>query len=363
MLVLQHPRERRKAIGTARIAALCLPAAEIVVGVELGRHPAVRAALADTDCPPVLLYPPDAGDAVCSELPGGPFRLIVLDGTWHHARSLLRSNPWLQRLPRYGLAPSQPSNYRIRREPRQDCLSTIEALALTLGAIEGAPGRFEAMLNPFRAMVDTQIAYATRLGTPRRRAHPRSPRAARSRLPGELLEPRLVCVSVEANAWPYDPLAASPRQPHEAIHLCAVRLASGERFEQVIAPRLPLAQATLRHTRLSLDEVQAGGSLAALRHAWSEFLDARDVLCSWGVYGPRLLVRDGIQLPARWLDLRKVAGDHLKARPGSCEQLTRRFGLAHPTQGRGRGGERLGLLVALAQWLAREASGQPTGNA
>ena len=43
VLVLQHPREREKAIGTARIAALCLPNSEIVVGVDFSAHPRVQA--------------------------------------------------------------------------------------------------------------------------------------------------------------------------------------------------------------------------------------------------------------------------------------------------------------------------------
>ena len=31
--------------------------------------------------------------------------LVVLDGTWHHARSLFRENPWLDALPKYAFSP------------------------------------------------------------------------------------------------------------------------------------------------------------------------------------------------------------------------------------------------------------------
>jgi len=63
VLVLQHPREAEKAVGTARIARLCLPQAEIAIGVRLGEHPAVRAALSDPARPPIVLYPgPEARD-------------------------------------------------------------------------------------------------------------------------------------------------------------------------------------------------------------------------------------------------------------------------------------------------------------
>ena len=100
VVVLQHPRERHKAIGTARIAALCLPNAEILVGFDFEHDERARSLLADPDAPAVLLYPsPDARD-LKSDPPTGPVTLVVLDGTWSQSRSLLRDNSWLQSLPK-----------------------------------------------------------------------------------------------------------------------------------------------------------------------------------------------------------------------------------------------------------------------
>ena len=60
VLLLQHPRERRTPIGTARLAHLCLPGSELHVGVEFDEHPGVLAALAAAEAagrPAHLLFP------------------------------------------------------------------------------------------------------------------------------------------------------------------------------------------------------------------------------------------------------------------------------------------------------------------
>lgn len=359
VLVLQHPRERDKPIGTARMAALCLPSAEIAVGVSFEDDPRVRAALTDPTRPAVLLYPGDDAAEPVQTPPEGPVTLVVLDGTWAHAKKLLNKNPFLRALPRYALSPPRPSEYRIRKEPQGDYVSTIEALCYTLGALEGDAARFEALLAPFRAMVETQLDYTRRIGTARHRKKPRPGRLVRSRLPASLLEPGLVCVSVEANAWPFDPALGRAPHPHELVQLCALRLSDGARFEQLVAPRLPVGPSAQLHSRIPDSLLRAGASVAELQAAWRAFLRDDDVLCTWGLYGLGLMHREPLVLPAQRIDLRKVAGDHLKARPGSCEDLCTRLALPWQTLGMGRGGERLGMAVAVTRMLAEAAQPIP----
>jgi DTW domain-containing protein YfiP len=120
----------------------------------------------------VLLYPGEgAADLATTRLPG-PIALVVVDDTWPQAKKRERENPELAALPRYAFRPAAPSAYRVRREPDEAFVSTIEALARVLGALEGHTERFRSLLEPFRAMVDTQLATheaATRADDPRRR--------------------------------------------------------------------------------------------------------------------------------------------------------------------------------------------------
>lgn len=65
--------------------------------------------------------------------------IILLDGTWSQAKTLLYRNPWLHRLPRLALPTDVASIYgRLRREPRRGHVSTLEAAVAALGQL-GAP--------------------------------------------------------------------------------------------------------------------------------------------------------------------------------------------------------------------------------
>ncbi|MGB8931895.1 MAG: tRNA-uridine aminocarboxypropyltransferase, partial [Anaeromyxobacteraceae bacterium] len=231
--ILQHLRERKTAIGTARMAHLSLPNSELHLGVSFREHPRVRALAAEEGT--ALLFPGE-GAIDAAALRGRPPRtVIVVDGTWHQARKLLKENPFLLTLPRIGLSPVRPSNYRIRAEPSAECVSTIEATVLLLGALEGAPERFTPILEAFDKMVDLQIAERDRRsGSPRRlmRKGPKPPRtdttlATLRDRPGDA-----VAVYAESSGWLND---AAGREG-ELVQLVALRPSTGERFEAVVAP-------------------------------------------------------------------------------------------------------------------------------
>src|SRR6266568_3568897 len=150
VIFLQHPRESRVAIGTARMAHLALPNSELHEGFSFaGLEALVR------DPTAAVLFPgPDSP-------PTPPTRtLIVVDGTWPQARKIIRRNPLLARLRRFTLTPARPGAYRIRREPTPDCLATIEAVVEVLAILEGDRERCAGLLEAFTFMVERQLDYA-----------------------------------------------------------------------------------------------------------------------------------------------------------------------------------------------------------
>jgi DTW domain-containing protein YfiP len=349
--LLQHPRERKTAIGTARLAHLCLPGSELHVGVEFEDDAGVRAALADAEAsgrPAHLLFPgPRAVDLAEAKL-AGPITLVVVDGTWWQARKLLKRNARLASLPQIRFTPPAPSRYRIRREPAEDYVATVEALAHVLGALEGAPERFAALLRPFEAMIDTQVHYATNVrGGRRRHAAARERRAQRPRGPALLRERAgdVVCLHGEANAWP----ARRPGgHPPELVHWVARRMRTGETFEAVIAPRRPLAPAIPGHIRVPRERLAAGETWESFRTRWLAFVREDDVICSWGLRPPDLLESEGITLPAARVDVRPAVGVTFGMRAGAIEDCAARLGAAVPEpMGLGRGGARLATLSAI----------------
>lgn len=363
VVLLQHPRERDVAIGTARMASLCLPNSELHVGVDWEGSPALARALSDPARPPALLYPGDGAIDVAAHPPPGPITLVVVDGTWWQARKLVRSNPQIAALPRYAFVPPSPSEYRIRREPRETYVSTIEALAHVLGVLEGDPGRFAALLSPFRAMIDAQIDHQQRLhGARARRAQSPGRKPWRPHLPAILRERAgdLVCALGEANAWPFRAGMACSAYPDELVHWVACRVSTGELFETVVAPRHPLGPGTSLYTGLSPERLAAGGTVAGLLEGWSAFVRPSDVLCSWGHHAKSLFVEAGGPMPPEQLDLRQVVRTFTKGRTGTLEDLAARFGGAHgsPSLGAGRAGARLGQLVEITRHLTEVARGR-----
>jgi len=349
VVLLQHPRERHVPIGTARLAHLCLPDSELHVGVDFDDDHQVRAALAGVDeRPAYLLFPgPDAMD-LTEARPAGPITLVVVDGTWWQARKLLKRNAALRALPQLRFTPPAPSNYRIRREPADHCVATVEALALVLGALEGDPAGFARLLRPFEEMIDTQLRYArTVRGARHRHALHRARRARRPPM-GALLRANasnLVCVHGEANVWPARLLDGPPP---EIVHWVARRAGTGETFEAIIAPRRPLAPSIPGYIGVAPERLTTGESWASFRARWASFLRPEDFACTWGRYASDLVEAEGVALPTARLDLRPIAGTFLGARTGTVEECSARMGLSvGAAVATGRGGARLAALSAI----------------
>jgi DTW domain-containing protein len=166
LLILQHPQEQDRALGTARLTARHFANATVRVGLSwpsltkaLGgpvSDPArwavlylgsARATDLETDADIVALTRKgeiaDNQRAILNRIEG----VVLLDGTWSQAKALWWRNPWMLKCQRVILNPARPSRYgRLRREPRRDGLSTLEAAAMLMARLERDP-KIEAALN------------------------------------------------------------------------------------------------------------------------------------------------------------------------------------------------------------------------
>ena len=157
--ILQHRRERFHPVGTSRIARLglkrvrvepCWPRSDLASLVA--RLPQ-RAA---------LLYPSAGARDLSTLTPEEhPRHLIVLDGTWPQAKKIYNGQPWLQAMPHLRLRPKRMSGYGdVRRQPRQGCLATIEAIVEALRLLEPETRGFDGLLGVFASMVERQASFA-----------------------------------------------------------------------------------------------------------------------------------------------------------------------------------------------------------
>lgn len=345
VVILQHPRERDMPIGTARMATLCLADSELHVGIRWGESAAFQRVISDPDRPAILLSPGPTAKDILTEPPSGPVTLVVVDGTWSQAKTVVRDNPCLQALPRYAFSTPEPSQYRIRKEPRAEYVSTIEALMHVLGVLENDPARFRALLDPLNAMVDAQLlAQKTSPQRPSYRVPSALRRPSQRKLP-ELFTrnyDHVVCIVAEANAWPYTPDAK--RHPDELVHFVAERVATGERFDMIVKPEHGLAPSTTFHLKLPAETFDRGRSRAELEAALRAWLRPDDVICAWGTHGMNLA---SDLLPGNRLDLRAAAHRLLHKKFGSLEELVATYSELPATTEPGRARQRLALAVAL----------------
>ena len=369
---MQHPKESRVGVGTARMAHLSLPNSILRVGLDFSDDPIVRAVVATSE--PICVLFPRPGALDVSAFPRDrPVTLVVLDGTWTLARKLLTLNPALRALPHVAFTPRRPSDYRIRRQPSEICVSTVEALAEVLGVIEPDGGPFDGLLDPFHAMVEAQERYVNEVGDHRHRHRHRSAERAhrpsrQAALAARLAAdwPRLVCVQGDTNAWPRrDPA----RQPPEIVHWVAHRPATGETYEAVVAPRRPLAPTTPGQIELPAERLGAGQSVETWRRSWRTFSRSDDLVVTWGTFYGDLAADDGLALPERPLNLRTEALRMLQApnqkadrsplvrsRLRTIDDFAAHLGVAPAPLGlEGRAGRRLAALGGVLDVFARGA--------
>ena len=80
--------------------------------------------------------------------------VVVLDGTWSQAKALWWRNPWVLKAQRVVLNPKRASLYGVlRREPRREGLSTIEAVGLLLSRLEDRPEIETRLTENFQMML------------------------------------------------------------------------------------------------------------------------------------------------------------------------------------------------------------------
>ena len=88
--------------------------------------------------------------AILSDIEG----IVLLDGTWSQAKALWWRNAWMLKCQRVILGPKRPSRYgKLRKEPRGDGLSTIEAAAMLLAGLEKRPDIAETLNASFDRML------------------------------------------------------------------------------------------------------------------------------------------------------------------------------------------------------------------
>ncbi|MCL1118040.1 MULTISPECIES: tRNA-uridine aminocarboxypropyltransferase [Pseudomonadati] len=157
VIVMQHHSEVHHAKNTVRLMQLVIPEIKVVVGESQTDFSQLKAYL-DTQSKPIyVVYPSDNSVSVSQANPANNAIIILIDGTWRKAYKILQSNPWLLEYTALHLDVEHASNYIIRKAKRPDSLSTLEATALLLSAMDSAVDT-TPLFAAFDAMVQHRLS-------------------------------------------------------------------------------------------------------------------------------------------------------------------------------------------------------------
>uniref|UniRef100_A0A1B6EDJ1 tRNA-uridine aminocarboxypropyltransferase n=1 Tax=Clastoptera arizonana TaxID=38151 RepID=A0A1B6EDJ1_9HEMI len=163
VILLQHPAEEKRCLRTAPMLSLGLAPGHCVIfkGKKFPqqRHEGLDEIFRNPKS--ILLYP--SKDALPIEsLPSmldsdEPYNIIVIDGTWPQAKAIYNNTSELKCIKQVKLLNGGSSEYVIRTQPTEGCLSTLETAAEALSFIEDNKLYKDVLLRPLKALCDFQL--------------------------------------------------------------------------------------------------------------------------------------------------------------------------------------------------------------
>lgn len=184
-VILMHRKEQRDRLGTGtgRLTHLCIENSRLFVGLKFEAEPELENLLKNPALFPCVLAPGELPLDVGTQDGRKSFETLlrdktavvfVLDGSWTGAAKILEHNPRLAALPRVSFSTGRRSRYGFKKQPREECLSTLEAVHELIDLLERAhvaqvspPQGHHTLLEVFDSMVAFQRAFSppTRLAS------------------------------------------------------------------------------------------------------------------------------------------------------------------------------------------------------
>jgi DTW domain-containing protein len=153
VFVVMPPTERMNPTNTARIAERMIP--HCTIQVRGHKERAIDYSMLENPGRELFLLHPDGeyeASTTWAEERTKPVTLVVADGTWAQAKKITQRESALHGMKRVR-APNTQTKYSLRKNAPAGGLCTIEAIAHTLGFLEGTHVR-DALLNVFEILVE-----------------------------------------------------------------------------------------------------------------------------------------------------------------------------------------------------------------
>jgi len=165
VVIIQHPHEEKRCLRTAPILEAALPPQSYIKvrakRFSQHRHPELWKLISSPNS--IVMYPgPNA--TKLEDLPKiGPnqatYNIILIDGTWHQAKSMYYNSAKLKTVQQVCLGEEYQSEYVIRTQPSQSALSTVETAAIALATLEDNWSLYSSLVEPLKALCQFQISH------------------------------------------------------------------------------------------------------------------------------------------------------------------------------------------------------------
>jgi DTW domain-containing protein YfiP len=169
-IILMHPKEFKKTKnGTGHLTHLSLPNSELFMGIDFSDHARINEIIATHES--FILYPSSHAINLSHENPLSEKSLHVkkgvaiflIDSTWACSLKMMRESKNLHALSHISFDATKRSEFKIKEQPLEYCLSTIESTLTVLELLSKwqietiEHEKLGAFLTPFHAMINYQI--------------------------------------------------------------------------------------------------------------------------------------------------------------------------------------------------------------
>ncbi len=153
-------------MGTAKILSLSLVNCRTFIGENFTEHSELNQLLSDDNYQHQVLFLDNTSQVIssASNTSEKKQRVILLDGTWKKAYKMWQLSTNLHSLPKVHLDTELSGNYRIRKAPKDNALSTAEAGYHVLSQLDNestvseTADKFGSILTAFDNMIEFHIS-------------------------------------------------------------------------------------------------------------------------------------------------------------------------------------------------------------
>ena len=166
-IIIMHPKEFKKTKNnTGRFTHQSLPNSKIYIGIDFNQDKEINSIINDENNSCYVLYPGDDSIKLNHQTIQQENKknvIFIIDSTWPCSNKILAVSKNISALPKVSFVHDKSSAYKIKTQPNEYCLSTIESTLCILELlnkhkIENIPQNYlDNFLKPFEKMVDYQV--------------------------------------------------------------------------------------------------------------------------------------------------------------------------------------------------------------